>query len=518
VARGLRPVGTGLALALWAALAWRYDFVCDDAYISFRYARHLAEGLGLAYNPGLEPPVEGYTNFLWVLWCALFELAGVDVTVGARLSSAACAAATLLFVVHAASRAMRLEEGLAPLPALVLASLPPFAVWSTSGLDTMPYTLALFATWERLLGDPERPRTRQAALAGVATALLRADGAVFVALVAGLALLRARARRSRVLARAALAVGAVSAAAVLAQLAFRLAYYGDFVPNTAHAKVSFSPFALTQGRNYVVTMLLTFPAIALVPLLAALWMALRRRAAGPVPELLVLVVAIPLYVAIVAGGDFMPMARLLVPALPFVALLAAVPLQGVVPPARHAARAAAALAWTALLIAISLPPAFDRHVVPGSLRHAFRFRVPITMSEHEFWRLERDRTLELARMGRRLAEVTQPGETLVGEAIGALGYYSRLGIFDSFGLVTREVARREVSDAELLDPYRPPGHHKGVPPEFFLPREPDYLAARIVFERRSVADVPGYRAEYHLLPGARSGRAEFLYLLAREKG
>jgi len=39
--------------------------VCDDAFISFRYARHLAEGQGLVWNP--EERVEGYTNFLWVL-------------------------------------------------------------------------------------------------------------------------------------------------------------------------------------------------------------------------------------------------------------------------------------------------------------------------------------------------------------------------------------------------------------------------------------------------------------------
>ena len=36
----------------------------DDAYISFRYARNLAEGLGFVYNAGER--IEGYTNFLWV--------------------------------------------------------------------------------------------------------------------------------------------------------------------------------------------------------------------------------------------------------------------------------------------------------------------------------------------------------------------------------------------------------------------------------------------------------------------
>ena len=44
--------------------------VIDDAYISFRYAKNLAEGNGLVYNIGQR--VEGYTNFLWTLLIALF--------------------------------------------------------------------------------------------------------------------------------------------------------------------------------------------------------------------------------------------------------------------------------------------------------------------------------------------------------------------------------------------------------------------------------------------------------------
>ncbi|HTQ08713.1 MAG TPA: hypothetical protein VMI31_01440, partial [Fimbriimonadaceae bacterium] len=83
----------GLIL-LWC-LSRRYVFVLDDAFISLRYARNLVSGYGLVYNPGL-PPVEGYTNFLWVLleacvvpftpwpehWLVLFDtIAGLLVVV-----------------------------------------------------------------------------------------------------------------------------------------------------------------------------------------------------------------------------------------------------------------------------------------------------------------------------------------------------------------------------------------------------------------------------------------------------
>jgi arabinofuranosyltransferase len=39
----------------------RYFVLFDDAMISMRYARNLAAGHGLVWNPGAEP-VEGYTN------------------------------------------------------------------------------------------------------------------------------------------------------------------------------------------------------------------------------------------------------------------------------------------------------------------------------------------------------------------------------------------------------------------------------------------------------------------------
>ncbi|MEO7920622.1 MAG: hypothetical protein ABIT01_14265, partial [Thermoanaerobaculia bacterium] len=63
-----------LVLAIGLGIAWifgqRFNFILDDAFISLRYAKNLFLGYGLRFNPG-EAPVEGYTNFLWVLLQAL---------------------------------------------------------------------------------------------------------------------------------------------------------------------------------------------------------------------------------------------------------------------------------------------------------------------------------------------------------------------------------------------------------------------------------------------------------------
>src|SRR5688572_10056913 len=49
-----------------------FDWIVDDAGISFTYAKNLSNGNGLTSYPGLTP-VEGYSNFLWVLILAFFH-------------------------------------------------------------------------------------------------------------------------------------------------------------------------------------------------------------------------------------------------------------------------------------------------------------------------------------------------------------------------------------------------------------------------------------------------------------
>ena len=51
------------ALVPFKYLVHRFDFVCDDAFITFRHCTF--QGLGLVYNPpALEDPVEGYSESL----------------------------------------------------------------------------------------------------------------------------------------------------------------------------------------------------------------------------------------------------------------------------------------------------------------------------------------------------------------------------------------------------------------------------------------------------------------------
>ena len=108
---GGKPLGRsahhimGLVLPLITAFAtmWRLrSFTIDDAYISYRYSRNLAKGLGLVYNAGER--IEGYTNFSWTVLLALGAKLGVDPAVTAKVLGFAFGLAAIALVYHLETR------------------------------------------------------------------------------------------------------------------------------------------------------------------------------------------------------------------------------------------------------------------------------------------------------------------------------------------------------------------------------------------------------------------------------
>ena len=454
------------ALLLFALLAWRLSFFCDDAFISFRYARNLALGNGLRYNLTLGAPVEGYSNFLWVAWLALFERFGLDLALWSRLSSALSGLVLVAWITLHARKRFELGAAGAVATGLFAASLPPMALWATGGLATMPTALFVFGAYERLLGDPERPRGIQAGIFAVLTGLIRADGTVWMIMLLGAAgvcwLLQGRAQP---LGRAIVQVALILVVGVGAHIAWRYSYYGEWLPNTARVKAGFTMNRLLRGVDYVFAWLLIVPAAVLVMLLA-----LRRWKRGLqgvwIPSAVMLLGTLS-YAAYV-GGDFMPMGRFLFPAISFVPLLFAAAWQRLTPEA--AAVTPLAILLTASCLASNVLACFDLNLVPASVRSRFHFRQDRPwQSEMEMRGSMYEFALLWQQQGRALARVVEPGESMPLGGMGVIGYYSGLEVFDTYGLVTPSVIGatepHEVSS---------PGHDLRVSIEFFQDQHPTY--------------------------------------------
>ncbi len=358
---------TAVPVIALVVMGWQRRWMSDDGFIHLRVVEQLTAGNGLVLNVGER--VEASTSPLWVAILTVADrFGGFALPWKAVMLGIGFAGTGLLLAQRAG---IRLARGggdartVLPLGAVVVAAMPPFWDYATSGLET-----GLIFGW---LGGSQWwcasrvtatrvPRLR-ADLAGAAWVglgyLIHPDLALF-SLAFGAVLVAAAWPVGRW--RVAGLLGAMAGLPLAYQI-FRMGYYGLLVPNTALAKEA-SRSQWGQGWRYLADLALPYwlwvPVGALVALLATQTIAdvragARLRAACRAAPALAAVVH-ALYIVRV-GGDFMH-ARLLLPAL--FALVAPVSLPLSVAdlrPARSPLRVAAAglvAAW-AVVCALALP-------------------------------------------------------------------------------------------------------------------------------------------------------------------
>jgi hypothetical protein len=291
----------GAALALVPAL-FLFDFTVDDALIPARYAAHLARGEGYRFNAG-GPITDGVTPlglpYLYAPFAAGGPLAALAAAKRLGLGVWLAAAAVLAVAVDRSSEKPGRFVALLLLPASA-----PLAAWSVAGLET-PLATALVALAVSLLALG-RPLGGAAAV-GLAAAM-RPELLPFALVLAGLGSPGASVGPVGVrIGRAAVAL-----APFLIVVLIRLAVFGRPAPLSVLAKPSDS---LLGAKYALACFLLTGPLALVAPL------ALRR--VDGFSRGLALAVAIHFVAVALAGGDWMPLSRLVVPVLPAVVLAVA---------------------------------------------------------------------------------------------------------------------------------------------------------------------------------------------------
>jgi arabinofuranosyltransferase len=144
----------------------------DDAYITFRYARNLADGLGLVYNAGEW--VLGTTAPLWAVVLALGDrLGATDVPWLALIISAGCDAAAAVLLARLAV-SMHWSTRAAVLVGIAWALNPMSVAFAAGGMETSAFVcVALVALTLAARGSA----VSAAVIAGASTAL-RPEGAL----------------------------------------------------------------------------------------------------------------------------------------------------------------------------------------------------------------------------------------------------------------------------------------------------------------------------------------------------
>lgn len=302
--RTLGIAALGAATALVPALALR-GFTVDDALISARYAAHLANGLGYRFN-ARGACTDGVTPLGWPLVLAPFAGAG---------PLAALLAAKILGVIAWTIAAAVLAVAVDRVPGkraryaalLLLAASAPLGAWSVAGMETgLVIALAALAASLGRLGHARA----SALLAGLAAAL-RPEMIPWAAVIAFAPPPAGSAAAARPPWDRALRL-ALALLPPVAVVVTRLAVFGRAAPLSVFAKPSDS----LQGARYALAcFFLTGPLALIAPLS---W----RRLDG-FARVLLLSIGVHFAAIAVAGGDWMPLSRLVAPVLPAVILVAA---------------------------------------------------------------------------------------------------------------------------------------------------------------------------------------------------
>jgi len=230
----------------------RYFTLFDDAMISMQYAKNLTQGYGLVWNPG-GAPVEGYSNFLWVLYMAfwhLFPINEAKIALPIQLSGLIFLVGSL-FLVRKIARNISDENKYVSISAVLLtASYLPITFWALRGKETSVIGfIVLLVIWRFFRCIEEKSFDPLLFIILGIGMLIRVD---FAFLFVGLSLFMVAAvseNRKRNL----LTASSVFLLIISAESAFRWFYYNDILPNTFYLKVAGVPFLFRILRGLSVT-------------------------------------------------------------------------------------------------------------------------------------------------------------------------------------------------------------------------------------------------------------------------
>lgn len=450
----------------------------EDAYITFRYARNLAVGNGLLYNPGER--VMGFSSPLWTLWSALgWRLSGHPVE-WARAWSVA--ADTVTLVAGAGLLRRHCGRAAAWCFAWFFAGWPFLAAVAVSGMETS-MALSLMALAALLV---ERRSPLSGPVLG-ALALARPEGLVAAAVIALGATWRDR---------------AVAFALAAAGIGSLWLYFGTPIPQSVLAKAGIYghpgplagrfwwdwllPFPLAgppgtmEGVHLFVLSVLIAPALVLGA--PVLW-GLRRSALG-----LLAGAALAVWLGYAVLGVAYFFWYLVIP----LAGLLLVASAGMPRLARGLPLYLSAAAYVVGVWGIALP------LYAG--RAGVELRLFGTTANY-------------------LAANVRPGETVFLEPIGMIGFRNPVVVLDEVGLVSPAVARRRAQG---------PGWYADVVAE----RTPDWLVVRPSLvsggaafagrhaPMRDAAELDSLRARYavvHTVTGGDGGEGLLVLRRARQQ-
>ena len=233
-----------------------YSFTLEDAYITYRYSVHFAEGYGLgSWNISGER-VEGYTSYLWMVLIAAAHSIGIEVQTAAKiigifmhliLCSTLIAFPLLRRDLKKCKNDILGNPNEAVLSGIFLSLYLPISWYATSGMETIFFTALTGLAFVSIF---LRQSWFLLPLLSILLVLTRPEGIVVVgAAILFYAIFSQREGNSLRGAYLAASFAVLTLGFLIVQ---RFILFGEIVPNTYWAKASGIPFRhIILGLRYV---------------------------------------------------------------------------------------------------------------------------------------------------------------------------------------------------------------------------------------------------------------------------
>ena len=430
-----------LLIALTLLYAWRYvDFSnppLEDAAMLMRYARNLAEGHGIVWNIG-EPPVDGATDFLFMVASAALIKLGLTVEQSVRSLGFASHLLTVLIVYWTNRRIHNSNIPFALLSGLYLV-VGTGLTYVAAYFGTPFFALAASSTWALglLLVKKETPSiwlSLAFAFSGLTTALIRPEG-VLLALWMLLAVILLRGlRRSMPIIGV---FGSVFLVFGLAYFLWRWGYFGYPLPNPFYKKGAGGLHWYSLSASFANTLRLCLP-FAVISILG-----FRSRETTKLTLAFLLPILGFASAFVLISNEMNFAARYQYALLPIVLMSWTPLLSGLDLSWPRRAEVRERGVYILALLALSAS------IIHYSWTQNCSLSGSISICQGS---LERDGLYEVAQM---LSEYRDQGYTLATTEAGLLPYYSGWTAIDTYGLNDPWIAHNGAVTPEYLDRYKP---------------------------------------------------------------
>ncbi len=441
---------TALIILLLVILAWINRFIQDDAFISFRYAEHLAQGKGLVWNEDYR--VEGYTNFLWTVLMAIPFLIGIDPVWFAWGTGILLFTLTLVFTYKLCHKLL-FNANQALLTTILLGTNCSFYHYATGGLETqlqtLTFVLAMYLLFS-FIGDKNLNPWKALAISMVMTVslLTRMDSIIIIGTICTVILYHIL-KTDKLKARSKIKFLCLVSMPLLvitgSWLLWKYSFYGGILPNTYYIK---GPIERIRGFGLKYLYMFLFSYL-LIPFPFIFLLAIKKILKSERRDIAIMLSMIAFWCVyiILVGGDFMEF-RFLVPIMPFSFIV---------------------LVWLLFnLISQRLTrAAFILLILTGSLHHTLTYGKVTFLSQiadfSELYGQYNDKNKNWVQIGKTLGKAFDYDKniTIAVTASGMIPFYSKLRTIDMLGLNDKWVAKNGIT-------YRDRPGHRVIAPFHYL--------------------------------------------------